>query len=143
MPEKNAGHLLTQALALYQYKKPTIIGVMKKMKEINIAEGIGKEILKHLHDYNEDVFMDDSEYIPLIKIIIEAINDHISLYDISKSENELLKNKLLTYARDLYVEVCQINAKKNGEDVPAGAFLGQCLNLDLHYTTCGNRVSNN
>jgi hypothetical protein len=24
-----------------------------------------------------------------------------------------------------------------------GAFLGQCLNLDLHYTTCGNRVSNN
>ena len=24
-----------------------------------------------------------------------------------------------------------------------GAFLGQCLNLDLHYTTCGNRVNKN
>ncbi|MGD9159937.1 MAG: permease prefix domain 1-containing protein, partial [Desulfobacteraceae bacterium] len=24
-----------------------------------------------------------------------------------------------------------------GIDVTSGAFLGQCLNLDLHYTTCG------
>ncbi|MGD9158077.1 MAG: PAS domain S-box protein [Desulfobacteraceae bacterium] len=29
------------------------------------------------------------------------------------------------------------------ENLDRGAFLGQCLNLDLHYTTCGNRVSNN
>ena len=99
------------------------------MKEISIAEGIGMEILKHLHNYNEDVFLDDTEYIPLIKIIIEAINDYISLYDISKSENEALKIKLLTHATDLYVEVCQINAKENGEDISAKQVKDESLEL--------------
>ncbi|MGD9161019.1 MAG: hypothetical protein PVG39_21555 [Desulfobacteraceae bacterium] len=89
------------------------------MTEINIAEGIGKEIIKQLHDYYEEITMDDTEYIPLIKKVIEAINNHISLYDISKSENEALKETLLTCAKDLYVEVCQINAKENGEDLSA------------------------
>jgi hypothetical protein len=87
------------------------------MTEINIAEGIGKEIIKHLHDYYEEIKMDDAEYIPLIKRVIKAINNHIGLYDISKSENETLKETLLTYAKDLYVEICQIHAKENNEDI--------------------------
>ena len=87
------------------------------MTEINIAEGIGKEIIKKLHDYYEEITMEDAEYIPLIKRVIKAINNYISLYDISKFDNKTLKETLLVYARDLYVEVCQINAKENGEDI--------------------------
>ena len=87
------------------------------MKEIKIAEGIGKEIIKNLHDYYEEITMDDAEYIPLIKRVIKAINNHIVLYDISKSESETLKEILLIYARDLYVEICQTNAKDDNENI--------------------------
>lgn len=47
------------------------------MREEKIAEGIGKEIIKRLHEYNEEHSLDDAEYIPLIKRIIEAITLNI------------------------------------------------------------------
>ena len=44
------------------------------MKQKALVEGIGREIIKRLHNYNEEESLDDAEYIPLIKRIIEAIN---------------------------------------------------------------------
>lgn len=87
------------------------------MKEIDIAEGIGKEILRHLNDYYEEISMGDDEYIPLIKRIIEAIHSYDGIGDVSKFEKAALKNTLLNYSRGLYVELCQIHSKEDNEDI--------------------------
>jgi hypothetical protein len=87
------------------------------MEEINIVEGLGKEILKHLNDYYEEITMGDDEYIPLIKRIIESIYGYDGIREVSKSEKEALKKTLLDYSRRLYVELCQIHSKEDNEDI--------------------------
>ncbi|NLA74278.1 MAG: hypothetical protein GX846_02175 [Deltaproteobacteria bacterium] len=87
------------------------------MKEINIAEGLGKKILKHLNDYYEEISMGDDEYIPLIKRIIESIHDYEGMGEISDPEKEALKTNLLNYSKGLYVELCQIHSKEDKEDI--------------------------
>jgi hypothetical protein len=82
------------------------------MKELETAAGVGREIIKRLHEFTEEQPMDDSEYIPLIKMIIEAINTYVSKLDLSKSENEDLQKTLFTYAKDLYVELYLIHAEE-------------------------------
>ena len=87
------------------------------MREIDIAEGMGKEIIKQLHNYYEEITMDDVDYIPLIKRVIKAIYNHTGSYNISEFDNRSLQKRLLTYAKDLYVEICMIHAKEDNEDI--------------------------
>jgi hypothetical protein len=78
---------------------------------------LGKEILKHLNDYYEEISMSDDEYIPLIKRIIKSIHSYDGIGDVSKSEKELLKKSLLNYSRGLYAELCLIHSKEDNEDI--------------------------
>jgi hypothetical protein len=84
---------------------------------IKTAEEIGKEIIKRLHKHNEENSLDDAEYIPLIKRIIEAIGIYISQNDKLKSGTDNLTEALIVYAKDLYVELCQIYAGEDGKDI--------------------------
>mmetsp|Transcript_18293 Transcript_18293/g.8513 ORF Transcript_18293/g.8513 Transcript_18293/m.8513 type:complete len:118 (+) Transcript_18293:37-390(+) len=81
------------------------------------AEEIGKGIIKRLHQHSEVNLLDDADYIPILKRIIEAIGVHISQSDKSKSGIDGLTGTLIGYARDLYVELCQIHAEENNEDI--------------------------
>ena len=81
------------------------------------AEKIGKEIIKRLHQHNEENSLDDTEYIPLIKRIIEAIGVYMSQSDKSKLEIDSLTSTLIGYAKGLYVELCQIHAEEDNEDI--------------------------
>lgn len=91
---------------------------METEKVTKTAEEIGKEIIKRLHKYNEEYSIDDAEYIPLIKRIIEAIGSYLIQSDKSMSEIENLTGSLVAYAKKLYVESCQIHAEESGEDIP-------------------------
>lgn len=87
------------------------------MTDINLAKGIGREIIKQLHTHNEENSLDDSEYIPVIKRIVEAINSRMQRNGISKSENETLKVSLIKYAMGLYVDLCQKHSIENDENL--------------------------
>lgn len=90
---------------------------METEKVTKTAEEIGKEIIKGLHKHNEEYSMDDAEYIPLIKRIVEAIGTFINQSEKSMSEIENLTGSLIAYAKKLYVESCQIHAQEGGEDL--------------------------
>jgi len=54
--------------------------------------------------------------------IVNFLKNLITTYSFSrdyliKRDLETLKETLLTYAKDLYVEICQIHAKENNEDI--------------------------
>jgi len=87
------------------------------MSDIKTAEGIGKEIISHLSEHNEQYSMDDAEYIPLIKRIIEAIDSYVGNSSNSTSDSAKLKQKLLAHAKGLYIETCLLHAEENGEDI--------------------------
>lgn len=87
------------------------------MTEVKMAQGIGKEIIRQFHDHNKKHSIDDSEYIPMIKRIIKSITTHLGVNGISESENNALNELLVSYAKELYVELCQAHAKENNEDI--------------------------
>ena len=89
------------------------------MSDIKTAEGVGREIISHLSENNEHHPIDDAEYIPLIKRIIEAIESYVGNSNISKSEVAKLKQELLSHAKGLYVESCLLHAKEGGENISA------------------------
>jgi hypothetical protein len=90
---------------------------MEKYSVIETAEGIGKAIINRLHKQNEDYSMDDAEYIPLVKRIIEAVGIYICQNDELKSSADNLTGALIDYAKELYVELCQFHAEEGGEDI--------------------------
>jgi hypothetical protein len=90
---------------------------MEKDNVVKTAEGIGKEIISRLHKQNEESAMDDAEYIPLIKRIIEAVGIYICQNDNLKASADKLTGSLVDYAKELYVEVCQFHAEEGGEDI--------------------------
>ena len=87
------------------------------MKQEELVEGIGREIIKRLHDYNEEEPLDDAEYIPLIKRIIEAIKIYSNKINLNNEELDTIDKSLVAYSRELYIELCKKHAKENNEDV--------------------------
>ena len=74
------------------------------MKKLNLLEDVGKSIIKTLHFHSDRVSLDDAEYIPIIKKIINAIANQLNSSDFSKNEISEIKKTLKQYARDLYAK---------------------------------------
>ncbi|MDM8546270.1 hypothetical protein [Candidatus Venteria ishoeyi] len=87
------------------------------MKQDNIAEGIGKEIIKSLNDYNEKMGLDDAEYIPLIKRVIEAITIFLDKSNQSNEESNAINTALFNYSKELYIDLCQKHAIEDNEEI--------------------------
>jgi hypothetical protein len=94
------------------------------MKDLNLVEDIGKSIIKKLHYHAAKVALDDPEYIPVIKKILDGIVDELSNRNFSKTEAGSLKKSLKQYARDLYIKA-YIKNKLENETVEEAGEMGK------------------
>jgi hypothetical protein len=77
------------------------------------AEKLLSSILDKLHEHYESVNMDDLEYIPVLKIVIEDAESTIQ--QDAPDEAKKLRDALYHHARELYL-VSWLNHGEEGED---------------------------
>jgi len=76
-------------------------------------ENIGIAILKNFFNYYHEQRLDDAEYIPVVKIIINGIQESMLSSGIAEKDVESLKNRLMEFNRELYKELWLKHAKEN------------------------------
>ena len=76
-------------------------------------ENIGISILKNFYDYYCAQKLDDAEYIPVVKVIINGIQESMLSSGVADKEAESLNEKLIEFNRELYKDLWLKNAKKN------------------------------
>ena len=82
-------------------------------------ENIGISILKNFYDYYCEQELDDAEYIPVVKVIINGIQESMLSLDVAEEEIESLKNRLIEFNRELYKDLWIGHAKEDedSEDI--------------------------
>jgi hypothetical protein len=77
---------------------------------------IGKAVLSDLFRFYEDRGLDDAEYIPVVRVIIECIAKAMTSAGMDKKEVKAAEKTLRAFNRDLYVDGWLTNAReKSGE----------------------------
>jgi len=79
-------------------------------------ENIGIAILKNFFNYYHEQRLDDTEYIPVVKIIIDGIQESMLSSGITEKDVESLKNRLIEFTRELYKELWLEHAKENEDN---------------------------
>ena len=87
------------------------------MNEYEILEGAGKQIIGTLNEYNEQEKLDDTEYIPVVKRVIEALTIYLKENNATDKQSEELTNTLIEYTKGLYIALCQKHAIEDEEDI--------------------------
>ena len=76
-------------------------------------ENIGMTILKNFFDYYCEQRLDDAEYVRVVKVIINGIQESMPSLGVGGKEAESLNDKLIECNRELYKDLWLKNAKKN------------------------------
>jgi len=76
-------------------------------------ENIGISILKSFYDYYCTQDLDDADYIPVVKVIINGIQESMLSLGVADKEAESLNEKLIDFNRELYKDLWLKNAKRN------------------------------
>ncbi len=76
-------------------------------------ESIGVSILKNFYDYYCAQKLDAAEHIPVVKVIINGIQESMLSSNVAEKEVESLKNRLIGFNRELYKDLWLKNAKRN------------------------------
>ncbi len=85
---------------------------MKKNDEEAIS--IGKSIIKRFFEYYEAEGLDDeTEFFPILKIIILSIADGFK----NSSQNEEIEKELKNYSRKLYSYLWLLHAREDEEEI--------------------------
>ena len=90
---------------------------------MEVYENIGISILKGFFEYYEEAKLDDVEYIPVVKVIINGIQESMGSSNLAENDIESLKERLIEWNREIYNGLWLEHAKED-ED-PA--------RLDLEY----------
>jgi hypothetical protein len=94
------------------------------MKDLNLVEAIGRSIIKKLHYHSGKVSLDDTEYIPVLKKVLDGIVEELSRSNFSKTNIGSIKKTLKHYAKDLYVKAW-IKNKLEEETVDEAGEMGK------------------
>ena len=79
---------------------------------------IGESILQEYFDYYRKHSIDDAEYIPVVKVIIQGICKSMTLSNSDKKEIGKVNNQLKDFNRKLYTDLWIKNTKENeGDDI--------------------------
>ncbi len=79
-----------------------------------IAIEIGKSIINRFFDYYEGVGLDDeTEFFPILKIIILGISDNRR----GDSQQIEIEKELKNYSRKLYISLWLLHAKEDEEEI--------------------------
>jgi len=75
---------------------------------------IGKSIIKKFVDYYEAVELDDeTEFLPILKVIISGIVDSLK----NRSEKMKIEKQLKEFAKQLYIDLWLAQAKEDEPDI--------------------------
>lgn len=74
---------------------------------------IGRSILQDYFDYNKKNPVDDTEYIPIVRVIIEAITKETKSSGMGKGDCAEMAEKLKAFNRTLYQNIWIEHAKEN------------------------------
>lgn len=72
-------------------------------------EEVAASIITRLHERYDIVKMDDVEYIPMIKYVIQGVLDTAEENELTKADREKLEQDLYRYAKGLYIQGCMLN----------------------------------
>ncbi len=79
---------------------------------------IGESILREYFDYYRKHSIDDAEYIPVVKVIIQGICKSMTLSNSDKKGIGKVNNQLKDFNRKLYTDLWIKNTKENeGDDI--------------------------
>lgn len=81
-------------------------------------EGAGKAILRRMHQHYISESLDDAEYIPFAKAVMQGIADRLAADRCSKEVIEAVREVLKRFCKELYVKEWTKNREK-GETVAA------------------------
>lgn len=76
---------------------------------------IGKSILRKYFDYYTKNSIDDAEYIPTVRLIIEGIIEEMRCSGMGKSNCDEIAEKLKVYNREMYQNIWIEHAKEDEE----------------------------
>jgi len=76
-------------------------------------ENIGMAILKNFFDYYCEQKLDDAEYVRVVKVIINGVQESMLSSDIVEKEVVSLKNSLIGFNRKLYKDLWIKDAKEH------------------------------
>lgn len=79
----------------------------------------GKEILRREHAYFRDAALDDAEHIPRIQRIATAISDAARESGARDEAAEALREDLVAYGRELWLDLCFGNLREDDVDPKA------------------------
>jgi len=77
---------------------------------------IGETILKKYFDHNCKNSLDDAEYIPIVKVIIQGIEESMLSANEDKKEIRKVKNKLKDFNRKLYTDLWMKHAREDEDE---------------------------
>lgn len=79
---------------------------------------VGETILQKYFDYYFKHSLDDAEYIPVVKVIIEGIEESMFSANIEKKEIREVKKQLKDFNRRLYTDLWLKHAREDeGENI--------------------------
>ena len=86
----------------------------KEMREVAVDTYVstGKAVLSDLYRHYNKVGLDDAEYIPVIRVIIEGITKAMTEAGMNKKEAKAVEKTLQGFNRDLYLNGWLRNAKE-------------------------------
>ncbi len=77
---------------------------------------IGKSILNDYFDFYCEQMLDDADYIPVIKVIINGISKAMDRTQFNAKDIQTVKKTLMEYNRDLYINRWLENAKEDEDE---------------------------
>lgn len=86
------------------------------MEYFDILMIAGKDVLMRLYEKNEYDPMDDAEYIPILKSVIEGIENSAKTLGLSDPERKKLSKSLKDFVRRLYIKVWLENLEEGEEE---------------------------
>jgi len=86
----------------------------RELKELDMDAyiAIGKSILSDFYRHYNKVGLDDAEYIPVIRVIIEGIAKVMTEAGVNKKDVKAVEKTLQEFNRDLYLKGWLKNAKE-------------------------------
>jgi len=110
---RKSAHPLIEALESLGY---SVNGNMKMAdSRYEVYLRIGRSILRNYFDYYTKNSMDDAEYIPTVRVIIEGITEEMRSSGMGKPNCKEMTEKLKDYNREMYQNIWIEHAKEDEE----------------------------
>ncbi len=73
------------------------------MEQVECIGKTGRSILERMHQHYIKASLDDTEFIPLVKAVIEGVEDQLAAVRCSKDKRDDIRGTLKQYCKELYV----------------------------------------